>query len=67
MLVRVVNIVDLMRLWPPDKHPHGMTADHFEELITLDKDVIFAFHGYPGAIHQILYGRPNPGRFHVRG
>jgi xylulose-5-phosphate/fructose-6-phosphate phosphoketolase len=67
MRVRVVNIVDLMRLWPPDKHPHGMTVDYFEELFTLDKDVIFAFHGYPGAIHQILHGRPNPGRFHVRG
>ncbi len=65
--VRVVNVVDLMRLWPPDKHPHGMTDAYFRELFTADKDVIFAFHGYPGAIHQILHGRPNPGRFHVRG
>jgi len=65
--VRVVNVVDLMRLWPPDKHPHGMTDAYFRELFTENKDVIFAFHGYPGAIHQILHGRPNPGRFHVRG
>jgi len=65
--VRVVNLVDLMRLWPPDMHPHGMTKAYFEELFTLDKHVVFAFHGYPGAIHQLLHGRPNPHRFHVRG
>jgi xylulose-5-phosphate/fructose-6-phosphate phosphoketolase len=65
--VRVVNVVDLMTLFSPSEHPHGMTHDRFVELFTADTDVVFAFHGYAGAIHQVLHGRPEPARFHVRG
>ncbi|MFL5303727.1 MAG: phosphoketolase [Polyangia bacterium] len=64
---RVVNVVDLMGLYSPDEHPHGMTDDRFAGLFTHDTDVVFAFHGYAGAVHQVLHGRPNPTRFHVRG
>ncbi len=67
MKIRVVNVVDLMTLFSPDRHPHGMDDDSFVELFTADKDVIFAFHGYPGAVHQVIHGRPDPDRFHVRG
>ncbi len=65
--VRVVNVVDLMGLFSPDEHPHGMTEQRFTDLFTDTQDVVFAFHGYPGAIHQLLHGRPNAQRFHVRG
>ena len=65
--VRVVNIVDLMALLPRDDHPHGFSDDRFAELFTHDTDVVFAFHGYPRAVHQLLHGRENPARFHVRG
>jgi xylulose-5-phosphate/fructose-6-phosphate phosphoketolase len=65
--VRVVNVVDLMTLFNPTQHPHGMIPDRFTELFTDDTHVVFAFHGYPGAVHQILHGRPRPERFHVRG
>ncbi|MGH7949346.1 MAG: phosphoketolase, partial [Candidatus Binataceae bacterium] len=65
--IRVVNVVDLMTLWTPDRHPHGMDAESFARLFTTDKHVVFAFHGYPGAVHQVIHGRPNPERFHVRG
>ncbi|HEX3777917.1 MAG TPA: phosphoketolase family protein [Polyangiaceae bacterium] len=65
--VRVVNIVDLMTLFPSDAHPHGMTDERFAELFGLGTPVIFAFHGYPGTVHQVLHGRPQPHRFHVRG
>lgn len=65
--VRVVNVVNLMKLPRPKDHPHGMDALEFRELFTDDVDVIFAFHGYPGAIHQLVHGRPNTDRFHVRG
>ncbi|MEO9254414.1 MAG: phosphoketolase family protein [Tepidiformaceae bacterium] len=65
--VRVVNVVDLMTLFPSDVHPHGMTDARFEELFTADRHVIFAYHGYQRAIHEIIHGRRNPGRFHVRG
>ncbi len=67
LAVRVVNVVDLMTLASAHAHPHGMSADRFTELFTVDTHVVFAFHGYPGAVHQLLHGRPNPGRFHVRG
>ncbi len=67
LLVRLVNVVDLMTLAPPDAHPHGMSDDRFDELFTPDTHVVFAFHGYAGAVHQLLHGRPNPQRFHVRG
>jgi xylulose-5-phosphate/fructose-6-phosphate phosphoketolase len=65
--VRVVNVVDLMALLPQDDHPHGFTDAKFDELFTRDSDVVFAFHGYPRAVHELLHGRVNPGRFHVRG
>jgi xylulose-5-phosphate/fructose-6-phosphate phosphoketolase len=65
--VRVVNVVDLMTLFSPDEHPHGMREEAFVELFTSDVDVVFAFHGYPTLIHGSLHGRPNPSRFHVRG
>jgi xylulose-5-phosphate/fructose-6-phosphate phosphoketolase len=65
--VRVVNVLDLMTLFPPDVHPHGMSADRFVELFTDDRPVVFAFHGYQRAIHEIVHGRPHAGRFHVRG
>jgi xylulose-5-phosphate/fructose-6-phosphate phosphoketolase len=67
MRVRVVNVVDLMTLFPPKAHPHGMEEDRFVELFTADTDVVFAFHGYQRAIHELVHGRPNPERFHVRG
>src|SRR5262249_40961176 len=62
-----VNVVDLMSLFSPNEHPHGMTDERFEELFTKDTHVVFAFHGYAGAVHQLLHGRANPTRFHVRG
>ena len=65
--VRVVNVVDLMTLFPPSVHPHGMNETDFVNLFTADKHVVFAFHGYQRAIHQIIHGRANPDRFHVRG
>ncbi|HUJ63269.1 MAG TPA: phosphoketolase family protein [Kofleriaceae bacterium] len=67
LAVRVVNVVDLMALASPSEHPHGMTHERFAELFTADRPVVFAFHGYAGAVHQLLHGRPEPGRFHVRG
>ena len=65
--LRVVNVVDLMRLFSPREHPHGMTEDAFLALFTRDTHVVFSFHGYAGAVHQLLHARPNAGRFHVRG
>ena len=65
--VRVVNVVDLMRLFSPREHPHGMVEDAFVALFTRETHVVFSFHGYAGAIHQILHARPNTARFHVRG
>ena len=65
--VRVVNVVDLMTLFPPDQHPHGMSEERFMELFTRDRPVVFAFHGYQRALHELLHGRPSPERFHVRG
>jgi xylulose-5-phosphate/fructose-6-phosphate phosphoketolase len=65
--VRVVNVVDLMTLYPSYLHPHGMDNDTFVEHFTEDRPVVFAFHGYPRAIHEVVHGRPNVARFHVRG
>ncbi|MET7403338.1 phosphoketolase family protein [Dactylosporangium sp. NPDC005572] len=65
--VRVVNVVDLMALPRPKDHPHGMSETRFKELFTDTVDVVFAFHGYPGAIHQLVHGRPDADRFRVRG
>jgi xylulose-5-phosphate/fructose-6-phosphate phosphoketolase len=65
--VRVVNVVDLMCLSPRLHHPHGLEEAKFIELFTLDKPVVFAFHGYQRAVHAILHGRTKVERFHVRG
>ena len=65
--VRFVNVVDLMTLASPLEHPHGMADTRFIQLFERDTDVIFAFHGYPGMVHQLLHGRPAAHRFHVRG
>jgi xylulose-5-phosphate/fructose-6-phosphate phosphoketolase len=65
--VRVVNVVDLMTLYPTYLHPHGMDTATFVEHFTEDRPVVFAFHGYPRAVHELVHGRPNEQRFHVRG
>ncbi|GCE31768.1 putative phosphoketolase [Dictyobacter alpinus] len=65
--VRVVNVVDLMTLYPSLLHPHGLDEATFINHFTHDKPVVFAFHGYPRAIHEVVHGRPNAERFHVRG
>jgi xylulose-5-phosphate/fructose-6-phosphate phosphoketolase len=65
--VRVVNVVDLMRLQPQTEHPHGLPDADFDSLFTRDKPVIFAFHGYPWLIHRLTYRRTNHGNIHVRG
>ena len=67
MRVRLVNVVDLMALFPREYHPHGMDATRFVELFTADRPVVFAFHGYQRAIHEIVHGHVNTERFHVRG
>jgi xylulose-5-phosphate/fructose-6-phosphate phosphoketolase len=64
---RVVNVVDLMTLFPSDRHPHGMDERAFVDLFTDDAEVVFAFHGYSSAVHHLIHGRPRPERFHVRG
>ncbi|MCX5745333.1 MAG: phosphoketolase family protein [Proteobacteria bacterium] len=65
--VRVVNVVDLMRLQPRTEHPHGLDDDAFDALFTKDRPIIFAFHGYPSSIHQLTYRRTNHKNLHVRG
>ena len=65
--VRVVNVVDLMRLCPAATHPHGMGDAEFVEIFTANVPVVFAFHGYPGVVHDLLHGRSAHNRFHVRG
>jgi xylulose-5-phosphate/fructose-6-phosphate phosphoketolase len=65
--VRVVNVVDLMALFPPEHHPHGINETAFVQMFTADKPVIFAFHGYQRAVHEVIHGRVNAERFHVRG
>jgi xylulose-5-phosphate/fructose-6-phosphate phosphoketolase len=65
--VRVVNVVDLMALFPREHHPHGMDETRFVELFTADKPVVFAFHGYQRAIHEVVHGHVDADRFHVRG
>ena len=64
---RVVNVVDLMAVAPAEVHPHGMSRERFETLFGETTDVVCAFHGYARALHQLLHGRPNAGRFHVHG
>ena len=65
--VRVVNVVDLMRLQPDSEHPHGMSDAAFDALFTADRPVIFAYHGYPWLIHRLTYRRSNHSNLHVRG
>jgi xylulose-5-phosphate/fructose-6-phosphate phosphoketolase len=65
--IRVVNVVDLMKLQPPSEHPHGLSDLEFDELFTKDKPVIFAFHAYPWLIHRLTYRRANHDNLHVRG
>jgi xylulose-5-phosphate/fructose-6-phosphate phosphoketolase len=65
--VRVINVVDLMRLQPEVEHPHGLSERDFNALFTTDKPVIFAYHGYPSLIHRLTYRRSNHHQMHVRG
>lgn len=65
--IRVVNVVDLMRLQPESEHPHGMSDKDFDSLFTTNKPIIFAYHGYPWLIHRLTYRRTNHGNLHVRG
>ncbi|MRH91828.1 phosphoketolase [Nocardia sp. SYP-A9097] len=65
--IRVINIVDLMRLQPQDEHPHGLADSLFDTMFTTDRPVIFAFHGYPWLIHRLTYRRANHSGLHVRG
>ena len=65
--MRVVNVVDLMKLQPQSEHPHGLPDNEFDALFTTDKPIIFAFHGYPWLIHRLTYRRTNHDNLHVRG
>jgi xylulose-5-phosphate/fructose-6-phosphate phosphoketolase len=65
--VRVVNVVDLMRLQPESEHPHGLSDAEFDSLFTIDRPVVFAYHGYPWLIHRLTYRRTNHENVHVRG
>jgi xylulose-5-phosphate/fructose-6-phosphate phosphoketolase len=65
--VRMVNVVDLMRLQPPSEHPHGMSDAEFDALFTTTRPVVFAHHGYPSLIHRLTYRRHGHDNLHVRG
>ena len=65
--IRVINVVDLMKLQPEEEHPHGLPHKDFDTLFTTDKPIIFAYHGYPWLIHRMTYRRTNHGNLHVRG
>jgi xylulose-5-phosphate/fructose-6-phosphate phosphoketolase len=65
--VRVVNVVDLMRLQPEAEHPHGLPDAEFDAIFTTDRPVIFAYHGYPWLIHRLTYRRHGHDNLHVRG
>jgi xylulose-5-phosphate/fructose-6-phosphate phosphoketolase len=65
--IRVINVVDLMRLQPASEHPHGLSDKEFDLLFTTDKPIVFAFHGYPLLIHRLTYRRTNHPNLHVRG
>jgi xylulose-5-phosphate/fructose-6-phosphate phosphoketolase len=65
--IRVVNVVDLMTIQPSTEHPHGLSDPEFDSIFTIDKPVIFAYHGYPWLIHRLTYRRTNHDNFHVRG
>ena len=64
--IRVVNVVDLMKLQSPETHPHGMSDEEYDEIFTTNKPIIFNFHGYPSLIHQLTYKRKNR-NLHVHG
>jgi xylulose-5-phosphate/fructose-6-phosphate phosphoketolase len=65
--IRVVNVVDLMKLQPASEHPHGLSDDVFDEIFTTDRPIVFAYHGYPWLIHRLTYRRRNHANLHVRG
>ena len=65
--MRVVNVVDLMALQPMSEHPHGLSDDDFDAMFTVDRPIVFAFHGYPTLIHRLTYRRTNHANMHVRG
>jgi xylulose-5-phosphate/fructose-6-phosphate phosphoketolase len=65
--VRMINVVDLMKLQPSSEHPHGLSDADFDRLFTKDKPIVFAYHGYPWLIHRLTYRRTNHGNLHVRG
>jgi xylulose-5-phosphate/fructose-6-phosphate phosphoketolase len=65
--VRVVNVVDLMRLQPEEEHPHGLSSAEFDSLFTTNKPILFNYHGYPWLIHRLTYRRTNHDNLHVRG
>ncbi len=65
--IRFVNVVDLFKLQPQSEHPHGLSDRDFDSLFTVDKPVIFNFHGYPWLIHRLAYRRTNHSNMHVRG
>jgi xylulose-5-phosphate/fructose-6-phosphate phosphoketolase len=65
--IRMINVVDLMKLQPSSEHPHGLSDVEFDMLFTTDKPIIFAYHGYPWLIHRLTYRRTNHGNIHVRG
>jgi xylulose-5-phosphate/fructose-6-phosphate phosphoketolase len=65
--VRMINVVNLMKLQPAEEHPHGLSRRDFDSLFTVDKPIIFAFHGYPWLIHRLTYRRTNHDNLHVRG
>jgi len=65
--IRVINVVNLMKLQPPSEHPHGLSDREFDVLFTTDKPIIFAYHGYPLLIHRLTYRRTNHHNLHVRG
>ena len=67
LVVRVINVVDLMTLQPSEEHPHGLSNAEFDTLFTTDKPIIFAYHGYPWLIHRLTYRRTNHKNLHVRG
>jgi xylulose-5-phosphate/fructose-6-phosphate phosphoketolase len=65
--VRVVNVVDLMRLQEQNEHPHGLSHEEFDAVFTTDRPIVFAYHGYPRLIHELTYRRANHRNLHVRG
>jgi len=65
--IRVINVVDLMKIQSDTEHPHGLSDPDFDALFTTDKPVVFAFHGYPWLVHRLTYHRTNHENIHVRG